>query len=140
MLTPQAELLAQIAAGNVVFALDPTTLCELQSLEEELWREETRFDTRRLEQLLAPDFTEVGRSGRRWSRDQIVAMPRTRIDARLPLPNFAARLLTPGVALLSYDSEVTYGSVVERARRTSLWTHDGMRWQLRHHQGTPCEP
>jgi hypothetical protein len=39
--------------------------CEiLKRLEEELWREETRFDIRRMDEVLAEDFVEFGRSGR----------------------------------------------------------------------------
>ena len=36
----------------------------LQCLEEELWREETRFDVSRMEEVIAEDFFEFGRSGR----------------------------------------------------------------------------
>ena len=32
----------------------------LQRLEEDLWREETRFDIPYMEQLLAEDFFEIG--------------------------------------------------------------------------------
>ena len=34
----------------------------LQRLEEELWREETRFDLSRMEEVIAEDFFEFGRS------------------------------------------------------------------------------
>ena len=32
-----------------------------ERLEEELWREETRFDIQRMEDVLAKDFFEFGR-------------------------------------------------------------------------------
>ena len=35
----------------------------LQRLEEELWRAETRFDVSRMEEIIAEDFFEFGRSG-----------------------------------------------------------------------------
>ena len=45
--------------------------CEiLKRLEEELWREETRFDIRRMDEVLAEDFFEFGRSGRFYGRRQ----------------------------------------------------------------------
>jgi hypothetical protein len=36
----------------------------LRRLEEELWREETRFDRRRMDAVIGEDFFEFGRSGR----------------------------------------------------------------------------
>jgi hypothetical protein len=36
----------------------------LERQEEELWCEETRFDTQRMNELIANDFFEFGRSGR----------------------------------------------------------------------------
>ena len=36
----------------------------LERLEGELWREQTRFDMQRMNELIAPDFFEFGRSGR----------------------------------------------------------------------------
>ena len=65
--------------------LSPRDRDTLERLEEELWREETRFDIGRMEQLLAPDFVEFGRSGRVYRREDALAVPRGPIDAVLPL-------------------------------------------------------
>jgi hypothetical protein len=92
----------------------------LHKLEEELWREETRFDRRRMEEVIAGDFFEFGRSGRVYRRQDTLDMPRGPIDAVLPLANFRARLLAPGVAQVTYDSAVTYAGVVQHARRSSI--------------------
>src|SRR5687768_10206192 len=44
--------------------------CEaLRKLEEELWREETRFDLRRMREIIAEDFFEFGMSGRFYRRE-----------------------------------------------------------------------
>ena len=56
----------------------------LDRLEEELWREETRFDARRMREVIAPDFLEFGRSGRVYRRDDSLAVPRQPIHAVLP--------------------------------------------------------
>jgi hypothetical protein len=80
----------------------------LERLEEELWREETRFDIRRMEEVLAEDFFEFGRSGRFYGRADTLAIPRGPIDAVLPLSDFKARLLTQDLAQLTYKSAVTY--------------------------------
>ncbi len=47
-------------------------LQELQSLEGELHHPGVRCSRERLEQLLHPEFHEVGRSGRSYSRETIV--------------------------------------------------------------------
>ena len=112
---------------------------QLERLEEELWRAETRFDPKRMEELFASDLVEFGRSGRVYSRDELLAAAAEEIPASLPLANFQIRLLRPDVALVTYDSEVAYASGRERAHRSSLWTRAKTEagWQLRFHQGTP---
>ena len=109
----------------------------LERLEEELWREETRFDLQRMEELLAEDFFEFGRSGRFYRREDTLAVPRGPIAAVLPLPDFRARLLTQDLAQVTYSSAVTYDGAVLHARRSSIWSRARNGWVLRFHQGTP---
>ena len=45
---------------------------ELKTLELELHKDETRRNANRMEALLHPDFVEFGRSGRRYSRADIL--------------------------------------------------------------------
>jgi hypothetical protein len=111
----------------------------LQRLEEELWREETRFDIHYMEQVLAEDFFEFGRSGRVYNRDEILAAPRQTLDAVLPLPDYDVRLLAEDVALATYNSAITYDGVLEKGRRSSIWSRTSTGWAIRFHQGTPYE-
>lgn len=110
---------------------------ELNRLEESLWRAEARFDRAYMEQTLAPDFFEFGRSGRFYKREDTLDVSVKPIAAKLPLPNFHARLITADVALVTYVSVVTYGDVTEVANRSSLWSRYPTGWRLRFHQGTP---
>ena len=109
---------------------------ELQSLEESLWRAETRFDRVHMERLLAPDFFEFGRSGRRYTRAETLSAVPCTIRAKIPLEDFSIRLIHPDVALVTYISEVQY-ALLERANRASIWVRHSDRWQLQFHQGTP---
>jgi len=111
----------------------------LERLEEELWREETRYDERRMREIIAPDFLEFGRSGRVYRLEDTLAIPRRPIEAVLPLPDFRARLLHPDVAQVTYNSAVTYDGIVQRARRSSIWSRTPSGWALRFHQGTPYD-
>lgn len=112
----------------------------LERLEEELWREETRFDMQRMDELIAPDFFEFGRSGRIYQRQDTMAIEHQTIDAVLPLPEFHVRLLDENTAQVTYHSAVTYNSIVEHARRSSIWSRTTGGWVLRFHQGTPFQP
>ncbi len=112
----------------------------LTRLEENMWREETRFDMQFMEQALAPDFFEFGRSGRTYTREQSLAAPREPIDAVLPLPNLTIRLLDQDIAQVTYNSVVTYGGVIQHGRRSSIWSRTSVGWVMRFHQGTPYQP
>lgn len=111
----------------------------LQRLEESLWREATRFDRNRMNDIFAPDFYEIGGSGSIWNKEQCLATTPQTILAVVPLPEFQARLIHPDVAQVTYNSVVTYGGIVQHSRRSSLWTRTSSGWQLRFHQGTPYE-
>lgn len=112
----------------------------LRGMEDDLWREETRFEIPYMERLLAEDFIEIGRSGRIYDRATILAAPRQAIDVVLPLPNFRVRVLSDAVVQITYDSCVTSDNGPLYAHRSSIWTREAGGWKLRFHQGTPYEP
>jgi hypothetical protein len=112
----------------------------LTRLEEGMWREVTRFDRTFQEQQFATDFFEFGRSGRVYTLDQIIQLDSQPIHAVLPLPNLAIRLLDQNTAQVTYNSQVEYESVVEHARRSSIWSRTESGWVIRFHQGTPYQP
>lgn len=110
---------------------------ELRRLEEDLWREETRFDRDFMERVLAEDFVEFGRSGRVYQRIDTLLAPVQSIQAAIPLPNFNVRLLTKDIAQVTYNSEITVDGIVQIGRRSSIWSRSPAGWVLRFHQGTP---
>lgn len=111
----------------------------LESLEQQLWYQETRFNKQRMNELLAQDFFEFGRSGRVYQRqDTLAAVPQT-MDAVFSSP-IHIRLLSENVAQVTYNSAVAYDGVVEHARRSSIWSRTTNGWVLRFHQGTPFQP
>lgn len=118
--------------------LTPEDMNALRALEVSLWTAETRFDPDLMEQTFDKDFVEFGRSGRCYERADMIfpADQMQDIDIRLPLPDYSVDLIAPDVAMATYTSEVRYGDVVERARRSSLWRRVGGSWKLRFHQGT----
>jgi hypothetical protein len=109
----------------------------LTHLEEEMWREVTRFDQTFHEQRFAADFFEFGRSGRIFTRasdhsHRLIANPRS-----APLPNLAILLLDKNTAQVCYNSQVECYGNIEYASRSSIWSSAESGWVMRFHQGTP---
>jgi hypothetical protein len=99
--------------------LSAEDLAMFRGLEETVWREETRFNRARMEQLIAADFFEFGGSGNIHDRRTTLAVKRAPIRATLPLPDFKARQLAKDVV------QVTYNSMVETMGWYSI--DDGVR-------------
>jgi hypothetical protein len=111
---------------------------DLPALEHTLWQTETRHNRALMEQTFAPDFHEFGRSGRRYTRDALLPNGETEtIDATLHALTVTA--ISDTIALVSYISELRRPTGPEWSNRSSLWDRASGRWQLRFHQGPPCE-
>lgn len=120
--------------------MDTDIHATLQALEESLWRAETRFDDARMGRLFAEDFLEFGRSGRIYTRDEMLLGngATTEIEAVLPLPEFRIRKLSDEIYQVLYVSKVRYGATLEIGNRSSLWRRKTDGWELCFHQGTPA--
>ena len=105
----------------------------VEALERELLRPETRADLGRTGVLLHPDFTEIGSSGRIWTRDAMMMSLEDHPGGPTELELLGADRLGEQTVLLTYRSHARSGT----ALRSSLWVHDGAQWRLRFHQGTP---
>ena len=114
-------------------------LQEIQALEVELHHPGVRCSRQRLEELLHPDFHEVGRSGRSYNRETIINFLAAKESQPVVASDeFCLALLGPGVALLTYRSaHVDQGAqLYSQTHRSSIWLQSRMGWQLRYHQGT----
>jgi hypothetical protein len=116
--------------------LDASDIDELRRLEESLWRRETRCDPDHMRSITTDELFEFGRSGRTYTRDDLLDIPDQDIPATLPLQGFTVHEVAADVALVTYVSELQL-TTLELANRSSLWVHQGGRWRLRFHQGTP---
>jgi hypothetical protein len=120
--------------------LSAEDIAELTRLEEAMWIAATRFDAAFQQERFAPDFFEIGRSGRVYTREQMILTGGGEIKARLPLDGLTIRRLDQATAQVTYNSRVDYDGVVEHARRSSIWTRTDGGWVMRFHQGTPYDP
>jgi uncharacterized protein (DUF952 family) len=108
----------------------------LDHLEEGLWLQ-TRFDREWMDKILHPEFTEVGMSGSKYSRDDAINTPPGDLRPRLPHEDYSVCLIDEDVALVRYVSHDVYDGVERHAHRTSVWVNTNEGWRLRFHQGTP---
>lgn len=86
--------------------------------------------------LLDPDFTEIGQSGRLWTRDEILAALPTADQsdfAAAELTERQVRELAPDCYLLTYA--VRIGD--RRSLRSSIWRNRDGQLRLIFNQGTP---
>lgn len=128
-------------ANEAVFTrADPRLLPEL----EELRSREPIFHTQRFgrtleefERATAPDFWEVGASGRRYSRAFILGMQSklALVDADAAgwkATGFGLRRLGPDCFLLTY----TLDQNGRLTRRATIWEKAADGWRILYHQGT----
>ncbi len=109
---------------------------DIKPLEEGLWTYTLRGDADWLDAQLHANFTEVGRSGRKYSRDEFFPVRVNPFEATLPLPRYQIQKLANGCALTTYESIIRYDTYVEKAFRASMWVYEDAKWQLFYHQGT----
>ncbi len=113
--------------------IDPVALVIAQ--ERALLSAEVCCSAETVEELLDPEFREVGASGRVWTRAEMLsalAADSPGEEAPVQAMEMHGQLLTPSLVLLSYVSE----RAGRRAHRSSLWRHSNGRWRLLYHQGT----
>ena len=119
-----------------------TVLKTLQQLETELHQLETRQNVSRLEELLHPDFEEFGRSGRTFSRKEVLAeFSEITEYPSVVAKNFKLDVFGETIALLTYKSAHVdlFGDSHRHTLRASLWMRGDHGWQMRFHQGTPTD-
>ena len=116
----------------------------LQPILEELRSREPIFHTQRFGRSLedfqrstAPDFWEVGASGRRYSRDFILGMQAKEelVDADTAgwkASAFGLRRLGENTFLLTY----TLDQAGRLTRRATIWEKAPDAWRILYHQGT----
>lgn len=104
--------------------------------EEALLSPAVRRSRTLLIELLAPDFVEIGQSGRRWERADVIAalVDERGTDPDVKLSDREARVIAPDTVLLTY--RLQFGG--RTSLRSSLWRRIGESVQCFFHQGTPA--
>lgn len=119
---------------------DESLLNHLRELEVSLHQPAIRSDPDRLKQLLHGSFFEIGRSGQRYDRADIIRELRSEENsATVFSQDFELHRIDDDLALLTYKSGFSDsdGEMSRLAVRSSLWQRNPRGWQMRFHQGTP---
>ncbi|WP_073951405.1 nuclear transport factor 2 family protein [Streptomyces kebangsaanensis] len=96
-----------------------------------------RASTALVSELLDPEFTEIGASGRRWDAESILTVTSAGTvspEAPIEASRMSGEVLAPGIVHLTYFT-VHQGY---RAWRSSLWRLTETGWRMYFHQGTPA--
>lgn len=114
--------------------IDTATRNRVKDAELALLDADTRRDPRRVRELLHPSFVEIGRSGRRWTRDDIVEALAGESGRTAPeTDEWQFVDLAPHLVLVTY----LLSSPAGRSRHASVWDVSGGSPVMRFHQGTP---
>lgn len=128
---PDESLTDETADLFSAYADTPSDTDRVVTLERLLLSDAVRAEPAAVAALLHPNWTEVGRSGRLWTRDEML----TAIE---PLPSqttlnlVSVDRIDSDTILLVWRSRSEDGS----ALRSSLWVREHGDWQQRFHQGT----
>ena len=132
-------LWAQAAQAGSVQGMDDSIAVLVAGAERRLLEPEVRRDPEALGELLHASFREIGKSGRLWTRDELIDVM-TGSDAvelqSAVVTGEHVELVAPDLALLTYKLDANG----ERSRRSSLWRIADGRPRLVFHQGTPLAP
>lgn len=104
----------------------------LLDLERAILAPNNRANTDFLMNILTPDFLEIGASGTRYTRANIIEHLRDEpgFDGPRSVENFFAKPLSEDTWIVNYRIPET------TTQRTSIWQKRGGEWKMRFHQGT----
>lgn len=104
---------------------------------------EVRQNRQEVMRMLHPEFIEVGRSGRSFDLPSILDLMESEPPStgQIHSQEFECVMLEPSVQLLLYKSAWIDDKGIASlfTKRSSIWVFTGEGWQLKYHQGTPCE-
>ncbi|MDF1874074.1 nuclear transport factor 2 family protein [Vannielia sp.] len=112
-------------------------MTDFAALESAIWSAASAYDRAAIERLLAPDFFELSRSGRRYTREELLTDTSEGRPSAHRLHDLQSQPIAPGITLVTYRSETTTPDEVQWAARSTLWAETPAGWQARFHQGTP---
>ena len=107
----------------------------LLKLEMSLWINETRNNYDYLNKVLHPDFKEFGKSGKTYSKTDLLQNLDLHIKAKFPFKNLDVKQIDDSSFLITYQAEIVENGKSIISNRSSIWIGKDS-FQLLFHQGT----
>jgi hypothetical protein len=110
----------------------------IKNLELKLLQPATRHSVERLNELLADDFLEIGASGKRYGKQEVLNTLPTSPAERFNIHDFEVKELSAQIILATYRVEKEISGSGERvySLRSSIWQKQNGQWKIIFHQGT----
>jgi glyoxylase I family protein len=110
----------------------------LKQLEEELLSESVRKNPQRLNKLLDVDFTEIGKSGKVWTKHTVIKALKNELFSEIQIDNFKLRFISETIALVTYTAHHKNKGDAPAVitMRSSIWKLYDDKWKIIFHQGT----
>ena len=112
-------------------------LARVEALERRLLSPRIRASKTDLDELIADDFVEIGRSGRVWTKSNILESLPQSPGVEIEIDTLHARHVGDNVVLITYRSRRLGERRSADALRSSIWQRRDDIWQIIFHQGTP---
>ena len=108
----------------------------IKNFETELLQPKVRKSKERLNELLADDFYEIGESGKKYNKQDILNDLPKQTEVKITIQNFNAVEISPGIVLVTYQAEKEIAGNKTSSLRSSFWQNKNGKWQITFHQGT----
>ncbi|MCS6161806.1 nuclear transport factor 2 family protein [Shewanella baltica] len=115
----------------------------LIELEEYLFLPEVRGSSIELAQLISDDFIEIGASGLRFGKANVLRRLPNEVAPEIIASNYELRMLGSDTAQLLYKAKMSKAEQPSPvySHMCSIWRQNSRtQWQMIYHQGTICAP
>lgn len=111
----------------------------IKELELSLLKPEVRSSKDSLDKLLADDFVEIGTSGKKYTKSDILErLPNTLEKVEYTAIDFSVEMPSKDVAITTFKTErTTDGNDKVISQRNSHWRKTDSGWQMFFHEATP---
>jgi len=102
----------------------------IKNFETELLQPEIRKSTERLDELIADEFTEIGESGKKYNKQDILDNLPKQSEVKFTIQNFNAVEISPGIVLATYQAEKEIAGSKNKtfSLRSSFWQNRNDKW------------
>lgn len=121
--------------------MDQKVVERISNFELELLKYDVRKSHKRMNELLADDFFEFAKDGKKYSKQEIIKILSQCAEEKISTTNFNVLEISSNAALVTYiaDRELVSTGKKSRTLCSSIWQEHLGNWQMIFFQGTEAE-